>query len=460
MLADDFIKLLDCTARFIGYGKPNILAIFNWQKNILFEQNGKTATVLKSYKKWNEDEKKIVSGKGVELDIDGCDEKIRFYDVSQTTAQKYGGKQKNETKTKEKEEPKELEKPTAENIAVAEIGFTHRHRGLLLTAMWQELGIFQTGFEGSGKVTPDELLRHISAVYIIHRHFKSNWQNAADVEAAFNAFCGEHLSGTENDVVGIETYLLGAFFSELYQKAVNLIVEIEMLFETLVNNSESSDAENYYLWDHFYNSAGKEKVAVCRLKASAVIDANLSIDSFEMIETLPYKANMERESFLEYMQSVFDNGLTLEHLVLVCRKNQNGIMTVTVYRIDVCDWSKKLQYVNFETVEINEAKKYYLRPISSETLGSGNADGNDTDGANIEAEKKAKPPPELKPNPKVLHTKDNGDKNYPRSPASSDKSTAAQQIPSKSNSKQNSKKKIDIMKKVSQFKEDMQNKTC
>ena len=43
---------------------------------------------------------------------------------------------------------------------------------------------------------------------------------------------------------------------------------------------------------------------------------------------------MEREAFLEYLQSIFNNELTEENLVLVRRKNIYGITVVTTYRVE------------------------------------------------------------------------------------------------------------------------------
>lgn len=137
MQSSDYVKLLNCTSRFISYGKHNVLSIFEWEQMHLSKQTGKQAVLLKSYKKWSEIENKIISGKGVDLDIDGCEGKKRFFDVSQTVDPKFGRKAKQNTDSIPKEELAEI--PSTDPI---EIGFSHKYRGLLLTALWTELSIF------------------------------------------------------------------------------------------------------------------------------------------------------------------------------------------------------------------------------------------------------------------------------------------------------------------------------
>ncbi len=435
MLSGDFIELLDCTARFIDYGKLNVLDIFEWEQTRLFKQTGKQASLLKTYKKWNETENKIVSGKGVELDIDGSDDKIRFFDVSQTSEPKFDRKSKQEADSVSTAgETKEQAETRAGDIT--EIGITHKHRGLLLTALWMELSQFQQEYERNGGV--NDLLCHVSVVYIVHSHFKSNWQDDSAIETAFNSEPIE------------KTHLLGAFYSRLFQSAINLIVKIERRFESLVSGSESGDAENYYMRARFYDICDKEKVAVCRLKPATKVDANLSIDSFEIIETLPYRPGMERGAFLEYLQGLFDNCLTLEHLVMVRCKNQNGVTTVTTYRVEVSNWNRKPVYVNFEIVTVDEAKSYYLRLISSETLNTGSSGGVET---------QAEP---AQQDSQVLNTPPEKADNKENIPESSEApGTRSVAVTAKKAVKRKRKKeRTDILEKISRLKEDIQNKTC
>jgi hypothetical protein len=280
--------------------------------------------------------------------------------------------------------------------------------------------VFQKEYENLINAGNEALFCHVSAVYIIHSHFKSNWQDNSAVEAAFSAE-----TAAKSDI-------LGSFFSQLFQAAVNLTVKIEKRFGALVSNSESEAAENGYMRTRFYDICDKEKVAVCRLKHTAKVDANLSIDNFEIFETLPYKSGMEREAFLEYLQSLFDNGLTLEHLVLVRRKNLSGITTVTAYKVDVCDWNTKPIYVNFEIKTFREAKKYYLRLVSNETLDTGSNDG-------IEKEAIPQPPNDTKSDTPSVTT-----------------------VPTIKNVAKHKRKgeRTDVLEKVSRIKEDMKNKTC
>ena len=78
------------------------------------------------------------------------------------------------------------------------------------------------------------ILRHISVIYIIHSRFKSPWQDDNEIETIFNVYCSNFVANEENT---IKSYLLGAFFSQLFQSVINLMVKMEKCFEMLVNSS-------------------------------------------------------------------------------------------------------------------------------------------------------------------------------------------------------------------------------
>lgn len=469
MQSNDFVKLLNCTARFINYGKHNVLSIFEWEQIHLSKQTGKQAVLLKSYNKWNGIENKIVSGKGVDLDIDGCNEKIRFFDISQTSEPKHGRKAKENTESIAKDELTEI--PSTDPI---EIHFPHKYRGLLLTALWTELSLFQNEYEKSFGGSNENILRHIGAIYIIHSHFKSNWQDDSEVKAVFDTFRNEYMTKAENNDTSLKVHLLGAFFSLLFQFAINLIVKIEKRFEMLVSNSDSEASENYYMKIRFYEICDKEKVAVCRLKSTEKISTNLSIESYEIIETLPYKPEMEREAFLEYLQSIFNNGLTEEHLVLVRRRNIYGATVVTTYRVEVRNWGVKQDYINFNIEISHYPISFYLRQISSEYL---NSDGNGGTEAVVQPTPQLQTQAELQPEKQTntqIQANSKPKEFTPISTANSDSDdsnatkvadTPKNPEPTKTKkanqgkSKPIKKKHTNILDKVNKLKEDLQNKS-
>jgi len=134
----EYMQLLNCTASFVDYGKNNVLQIFNWEQEHLLGQTGKQATMLKSYKNWNEVVGRTLRGKGVELHIDNTQENTRFFVISQTTELKFA------MKTKEKTD-EDCEIP----LSVNEIDFMHKDRGLILTALWIEIEAFQRSLKPS-----------------------------------------------------------------------------------------------------------------------------------------------------------------------------------------------------------------------------------------------------------------------------------------------------------------------
>lgn len=443
MQSTEFIKLLNCVARFINYGKHNVLAIFEWEQNHLYKQNGKQATQLKTYKNWNGIENKMVSGDGVYLEIGDNKEQIRFFDVSQTSESKFKREQSKNKDNLSKGDLIELNQN-----ATDEILFTHKHRPLLLTALWTELTFFHKEYEKESSES-EKLLILVATIYVIHSHFKTNWQNDSEIEM----------------VMSVQTFdkpkLQGAIFSQIYQTAINLIVKIKQRFDALVANSETSDLENYYMKTRFYELCKKDKIAICRLKQGTSIDANLNIDSFEIVETLPYKPNMEIYQFYEYLQSIFNNCLTAKHLVLIRKKDKDGLTVVSSYRVDVADYLPKQEMIDFEVVTTYYPIKYRLRLVAKEYLDKPepskpnnpvkpkNSKKTSSGGVSKSTENAEATGNTLmsstKPQPVITKEKPPSHKST-KNKAEIEKNT-------------NKKKCTDVLQKVNQLKEDIKNKT-
>jgi hypothetical protein len=174
---------------------------------------------------------------------------------------------------------------------------------------------------------------------------------------------------------------------------------------------------------------------------------------------------MEREEFLEYLQSVFDNGLTLEYLVLVRRKNISDVTVVAAYRVEVTDWNTKQEYIDFEIVSSYCPKCYYLRLVSSETLDSGGNGGIETDAETITQNRSE---PETPPQTEITpQTKDNTEKSTTENTSEPLENTAAQSsatpkspVVKNSGKKKREKQRTNVLEKVGRLKEDIQNKTC